>query len=132
MTILFTSTGARLLILVLNILFGTAAIAEAETSIQGPAIKVVAPAEGGVQSTTFDIDIRFEPEKQTSVDLTSLQVTLMTLWGIDITERVRPYASLEGIRMTHADFPKGQHTLKIAIADDEGHVSSRTMTVMIQ
>lgn len=132
MTILFASIGARVLVLVLNIIFGTTAIAEAGVSNQGPAIMVVAPAEDRVQSTPFDIDIRFTPEGRTSVDLATLQVTLMKLWGIDITERVRPYASLDGIHMTHADFPKGQHTLKIAIADNEGHVSSRTMTVMIQ
>jgi hypothetical protein len=132
MTFLFTSTSARLFVLALNILFGTAAIAETGTSIQGPAITVVAPAEGRVQSTPFDIDIRFERQGQTSVDLATLQVTLMTLWGIDITERVRPYASREGIHVNHMDFPKGQHTLKITISDDEGHASSRTMIVLIQ
>ena len=93
---------------------------------------VVEPAESSVQSTPFNIHIRFERQGQTSVDPATLQVTLMTLWGIDITERVKPYASIGGIHMTNADFPKGQHTLKIAIADNEGHVSSRIMTVMIQ
>jgi len=64
------------------------------------------------------------------VDLASLKVFLMKLWDIDITDRVRPYVSGDGIHVTHADFPKGQHTIKITIADHEGHESSRTMTVM--
>jgi len=38
MTFLFTATSARVFVFALHIVFGTAAIAEAGASIQGPAI----------------------------------------------------------------------------------------------
>ena len=132
MNILFTSVSARILVLVANLLFGTVAIAEAGDLNLGPAIKVLAPNESMVQIVPFDIDIRFEQRGSALVDLASLKVFLMKLWDIDITERVRPYVSGTGIHMAHADFPKGQHTIKIAIADQEGHESSRTMVVLVQ
>ncbi len=132
MTLLFTTANTRILLLVANLFFGTVAISEAGDLTLGPAIKVIAPKENMVQIAPFDIDIRFEQRGAAVVDLASLKVFLMKLWNIDITDRVKPYASGDGIHLTHADFPKGQHTIKIAIADHEGHESARTMTVMVQ
>jgi hypothetical protein len=132
MTLLFTTASTRILLLVANLFFGTVAISEAGDLTPGPAIKVIAPKENMVQIAPFDIDIRFEQRGAAVVDLASLKVFLMKLWDIDITDRVRPYVSGDGIHVTHADFPKGQHTIKIAIADHEGNESLRTMTVMVQ
>ena len=132
MTLLFTTAGTRILLLVANLFFGTAAISEAGELTLGPAIKVIAPKGNMVQIAPFDLDIRFEQRGAAVVDLASLKVFLMRLWDIDITDRVRPYVSGDGIHVTHADFPKGQHTIKITIADHEGHESSRTMTVIVQ
>jgi len=131
MTLLFTTASTRIL-LVANLFFGTVAISEAGDLTPGPAIKVIAPKGNMVQIAPFDLDIRFEQRGAAVVDLASLKVFLMKLWDIDITDRVRPYVSGDGIHVTHADFPKGQHTIKITIADHEGHESSRTMTVMVQ
>ena len=132
MTILFTTTSARILLLVANLFFSTVSSSEAGDPTLGPGIKVIAPRENTVQTAPFHIDIRFEQRGAAMVDLASLKVFLMKLWDIDITDRVRPYVSGDGIHVTHADFPKGQHTIKIAIADHEGHESARTMTVMVQ
>ena len=131
MTLLFTTASTRIL-LVANLFFGTVAISEAGDLTPGPAINVIAPKGNMVQIAPFDLDIRFEQRGASVVDLASLKVFLMKLWDIDITDRVRPYVSGDGIHVTHADFPKGQHTIKITIADHEGHESSRTMTVMVQ
>lgn len=132
MTSLLPSTIVRTVLLMLNLIFGTAAIAEAGELNQGPSIVVVAPAANAVLETPCNIKIRFEQTGPASVDLATLKVTLMTLWGIDLTERVRPYASREGIHMANADIPKGQHTLKIAISDADGRESYRILTVMIK
>jgi hypothetical protein len=132
MSLLFTGSSTRILLIVASLFFGTVGISEAGDLILGPTINVIAPKENMVQIAPFDIDIRFEQRGAAVVDLASLKVFLMKLWDIDITDRVRPYVSGDGIHVTHADFPKGQHTIKIAIADHEGHESLRTMTVMVQ
>jgi hypothetical protein len=132
MTLLFTTANTRILLLVANLFFGTLAVSEAGDLTLGPVIKVIAPKENMVQIAPFDIDIRLEQRGAAVVDLASLKVLLMKLWNIDIIDRMKPYASGDGIHLTHADFPTGQPTIKIAIADHEGHESSRTMTVMVQ
>ncbi|MBH0201543.1 MAG: hypothetical protein HP496_04385 [Nitrospira sp.] len=131
MTLLFTTASPCILLLV-NLFFSTVSTSEAGDLTLGPGIKVIAPRENIVQTAPFDIDIRFEQRGAAVVDLASLKVFLMKLWNIDITDRVKPYVSGDGIHLAHADFPKGQHTIKIAIADHEGHESARTMTVMVQ
>ncbi len=56
----------------------------------------------------------------------------MKLFPINITDRVLPYASPEGIRIEKAKFPSGKHFVKISIADRQGRLSSRTLTIVIE
>jgi len=103
---------------------------EAEAS-RGPEISLVRPKDGGTYAGPFEIDVRFVP-RTGSVDLNTLNVEYVKLWGINITERVRPYITKEGIRLQNAQFPSGQHRIKISIADVAGNFSSRTFSVRIQ
>ncbi len=66
------------------------------------------------------------------MDLKTLYVEYVKLWGINITDRVRPYATPEGIQVENAKFPTGNHTVKISIADIAGNFSSRTFSVKIR
>lgn len=97
----------------------------------GPLIDVLKPLIGKVQSAPLEILVRFEP-RTAPVDLSSLKVTLMKFIPIDLTDRVRPYASLEGIRIPDARLPSGEHTVRISVADNAGGVSRKQMTVAIQ
>ena len=44
------------------------------------------------------------------------------LWGMDVTDLVKDFADASGIHMSHADFPKGHHTVMLGIADEQGRV----------
>jgi hypothetical protein len=79
----------------------------------------------------LDLDIQFESSNGVAVDVNSLRVHVRKVWDFDITKHVRPYASSEGICMTNATFPRGRHTITLTIADHEGCMSSRTITVEI-
>lgn len=98
---------------------------------KGPQIVVRSPQEGARITAPFELDIQFMSAKGAAIDLDSLRVHFRKVWNIDITDYVRPYVSPEGIRMTNATLPRGRHTVTLAIADDQGHTSSRTMTVEI-
>jgi hypothetical protein len=39
---------------------------------------------------------------------------------------VKQFANAAGIHMTHADFPKGHHTVMLPIADERGCLTSKT------
>lgn len=99
---------------------------------QGPRILVNNPEPGGVYSPPVAIDIRFEPRENTKVDTASLKVVYVKLLKVDITERVAPYLSADGIRISQAELPAGEHTLILSIADDTGNISSQIINVTIK
>lgn len=97
----------------------------------GPRIILRSPQEGVKMTCPLDLDIRFESSNGVAVDVNSLRVHVRKVWDFDITKHVRPHAGPEGIRMTNATFPRGRHTLTLTIADHQGEMSSRTITVEI-
>lgn len=98
---------------------------------KGPEIELISPREGRIYSEVFDILVRFVP-KETDIDFSSLNVEYMKLWGINITDRVLPYASREGIKVENAKFPSGNHSVKISIADLNGNFSSKVFRVTVK
>ncbi len=59
-----------------------------------------------------------------AVDLATLKV-VVKFFSIDVTDRIRPYASLSGIQIKEAQFPAGKHTVRISIADTSGGLTAR-------
>ena len=97
----------------------------------GPLIDVLKPLIGKAQAAPLEILVKFA-SRNAPVDVASLQVTLVKFIPIDITERVRPFTSPEGIRIPDARLPSGEHTVRISLADKGGGVSRKQMTVTIQ
>lgn len=96
----------------------------------GPVIEVLKPLLGAPVSVPLEISVKFVP-RSAPVDLASLKVTLMKLFGIDITDRVRPYASPAGIQIPDAKLPSGEHTVRITVADASGGVSQKHVTLTV-
>lgn len=100
-------------------------------SAKGPEISLIRPKDGATYAGPLEIDVRFIP-RTGPVDLKTLNVEYVKLWGIDITERVRPYATSEGIKLQNAQFPPGNHRVKISIGDAGRNFSSRAFSVRVQ
>lgn len=128
-----TLAGIAGLFLFFNISLGTAAIAQTAASHHGPKIMMVKPADTEAVFTPCDIRVRFDRRNSTPIDLSTLEVTVLKLWReIDITERVRPHATPEGITMTQVKLPRGKHTFRISIADIAGRVSAQILAFTVQ
>jgi len=97
----------------------------------GPEIELITPQDGALYTGPLDIRVRFIP-RAAEVDLKTLYVEYVKLWGINITDRVRPYTTKEGIQVENAAFPTGNHRVKISIADVAGNFSSRAFSVKIR
>lgn len=96
----------------------------------GPIIEVVKPIEGTPQSPPIEIAVRFTPRQQ-PIDLASLKVTVVKFISIDITDRVRPYLSAQGIQIPDAKLPSGEHTVRISLSDVTGAASVKQATMKI-
>jgi hypothetical protein len=108
-----------------------AAAAREPEAGQGPRIVLVAPQEGSVCTGPVDIEVRFEPQGA-PIDLSTLEVKYMKFFAIDITRRVLPYATAEGIRFSGIDLARGTHEVEISVADTSRHVASRTLSITVR
>lgn len=96
----------------------------------GPIIEVMKPTEGTPQSPPIEIAVRFAPRQQ-QIDLKSLKVAVVKFISIDITDRVRPYLSEEGIQIPDAKLPSGEHTVRITLSDVTGAATVRQATIKV-
>ncbi len=97
----------------------------------GPLIEVLKPAEGDSVAVPLEIAVKFVP-RSAPVDLSSLKVTVVKFLDIDITDRVRPFATPAGIQIPDARLPAGEHRVRITVADASGGVSRKQLTLTVQ
>lgn len=97
----------------------------------GPGIEIVRPTEGEIVPSPAEILIRFRP-KTTAIDLTSLKVTLLKFIPIDLTDRLRPYVSPDGIAVKEAKVPTGAYRVRISLSDAHGKTSMREISFEIR
>lgn len=103
----------------------------------GPVIKVVRPDQADGQQVPVlgrpvHISVRFEPLSNAKVDMASLKVVYLKLWGIDITDRLKPYVSGEAIDAPEADIPPGEHSIRVDIKDTSGRQSSQVFRFVVK
>jgi hypothetical protein len=96
----------------------------------GPIIDLVKPEEGSSRPAPMEVLVRFTP-RSAPVDLSTLAVSVVKLISIDITDRVRPYTSTEGINIPDAKLPSGKHTVRISVGDAEGGTSRKQLTIIV-
>ena len=96
----------------------------------GPEILVVKPAEGKPLSVPLEVAVRFKP-RQAPVEVATVKVSVVKLFEIDITERVRPYVTPAGIEIPDARLPSGKHMVRISVGDKNGGVSQRELTLEV-
>ena len=83
-----------------------------------PLIVVHSPETSAPISGPVRIEVTFVPAGNVPIDPASIKVSYGVL-GIDITERVRRYATIsaQGITAELPSMPKGKHTFEIRISD---------------
>lgn len=92
----------------------------------GPQIEILKPADGARMPSPVEVAVRFVPRLD-AVDLASLKVSIVKFITIDITDRIRPYATAEGIQLKEANIPSGKHRVRIAVSDKAGGVSIKEL-----
>jgi hypothetical protein len=123
----------RLPLVVCILIFLQVPLAHPNQHDAGPQIIVLSPHEGDTVTAPFDLEVRFLASSDAHIDTETLKVEVKKMmWGVDVTEQIRPFASEAGIHISDADFPKGHHTVTLQIGDEQGRVSSKTVTVDVQ
>lgn len=100
-------------------------------SRSGPVIELLKPSPGQASRAPVEIDVKFHASA-TPVDESTIQVTLLKIINVDLTDRQRPYMTVSGIYIPSANLPSGRHAVRIKLADREGNASSTQMTLQIE
>ena len=87
-------------------------------SMTGPIIKIKKPDPDKLYNDLIDILIHFDKNPiGGSVDMASLRVIYLKMFGIDITDRILPYVKETRIDANGIKFPEGKHEFEIRIKD---------------
>lgn len=97
----------------------------------GPKISIVSPKLDDVLHSPLAVSVHFEPRENVPVDLASLKVVVQKLIDIDITDRVMPYATADGISIDEAKVPSGEHLVEISVADAQGRRTSEILKLSV-
>jgi len=104
---------------------------EAALPDDGPTIDVLTPKNGKPYKPPVEISIRFIPKDGRGIDLSTLKVEYLKFITIDLTKRVRPYATKKGIEIPKTSLPSGSHTIRLTIGDVSGAVTKRIFYVKV-
>jgi hypothetical protein len=88
-----------------------------------PNVTVVSPPpNAGLIRSPFELKLRFRAFGGAMINPESVVVTYLKQPAIDITQRITPFITAEGIDVSQANVPPGLHQFWIELKDDEGRV----------
>lgn len=100
---------------------------------RGPGIDKVAPAAVGLNSASaFRLAVRFKPRNGVPIDPATVRVTYQRDPKVDLTARLKPFVSPEGIEAAAVLVPPGKHVIEIEATDKEGRTGRAQMTLTVE
>jgi hypothetical protein len=104
--------------------------ASARAVTRGPGVKLVSPEAVGKSSFAFKV--AFEPRGGSKIDPASVQVTYLKNPQVDLTSRVKAGVGPEGIDVSAAKAPAGEHPIRVSVRDDEGRQGTATFNLVVK
>ena len=90
---------------------------------RGPAIRQVSPANAVAANQSFALKIEFAGRGGEKINPASAQVAILRGNNVNITDRIRPYITANGIEIPDARVPAGTHVLQVTVSDAGGRQS---------
>jgi hypothetical protein len=87
---------------------------------RGPAIRQVSPAAAVSANQPFDLRVDFAGRGGEKINPATAQIMILRGGNIDITQRIKPFITANGIAMPGAMVPAGTHVLQVAVSDADG------------
>ncbi len=101
-------------------------------NIAGPIIKVEKPDPDHLYNDLIDILISFDKNPiGEPVNMDSLRIIYLKMFGIDITDRIRPYVKETRIDANGIKFPEGEHEFEIRIKYSDQMESSEIIKIKV-
>ncbi|HXW43087.1 MAG TPA: hypothetical protein VEK75_17895 [Xanthobacteraceae bacterium] len=88
-----------------------------------PKIVIVSPPPGaGLVHSPLDLKLQFNAHGGGQIDPSSVVVTYLKQPAIDITQRITPFITADGVDITQAELPPGKHQFWVELKDKDGRI----------
>jgi hypothetical protein len=88
---------------------------------RGPTITIISPSPAaGTIKSPLNLRIKFEGHGGAKINVNSVLLTYLKRPAVDLTQRVEPFISPDGIDVEGADVPPGIHMLRVNVTDSDG------------
>lgn len=90
---------------------------------RGPAIRQISPTAAVAANQPFDLRVEFAGRGGEKINPASAQVLVLRGNNVDVTSRLKPFITANGIGMPNAMVPPGTYVLQVAVSDAGGRQS---------
>lgn len=96
---------------------------------RGPAIRQISPASAVAANQPFDLHVEFAGRGGEKINVSSAQIAILRGNNVNITDRLKPFISANGIAMPAAMVPPGIYVLQVTVADAGGRQSTANIEI---
>lgn len=90
---------------------------------RGPAIRQVSPSAAVAPNQPFNLKVEFAGRGGEKINPASVQVAVLRGNNVDVTSRIKPYVTANGIEIPNAMVPAGIYALQVTVSDAGGRQS---------
>jgi CHASE2 domain-containing sensor protein len=87
-----------------------------------PDLTLVSPEKA--VTSPFNLQFKFQAHGGSTIKPDSFHLIYLKSPVVDLTQRVHPYVTANGVEMTGAEAPPGQHMIEAKVSDSDGRESS--------
>jgi hypothetical protein len=99
---------------------------------RGPGIELVSPAPGAPNlKSPLPLRVKFIARNSVAIDLASVKLTYLRVPAVDLTDRIKPHVTKDGIDMEEAGVPPGSHLIRLDLKDTEGRAATTTISLTV-
>ncbi|PTM39479.1 hypothetical protein [Bosea sp. 124] len=99
---------------------------------RGPSVDRLAPPAIGMAGDAFRFAVKFKPRNGVPIDPASVRVTYRRALDVDLTARIKPFITADGIDASAVIVPPGQHLIVIEATDKEGRLGRGQITLTVE
>jgi hypothetical protein len=98
---------------------------------RGPGIEQLSPDPDRGAAAPFPLKVKFMARNNVAIDPASVKLTYLKASPVDLTERIKPHLTADGISMNAAEVPPGTHVIRIEVKDTNGRASTGTIKLTV-
>jgi len=91
---------------------------------------VLASPEASV-SSPFNLQFRFQAHGGSTIKPNSFHLIYLKSPNVDLTARVSPYVTADGVEMVGAEAPPGKHLIQVLISDSENREATAVFVLNV-